>query len=106
MKEERMDELRAFVLILLQAPPAILRGRFDVDLHYSVYGFPARLVGVLLLQLVGFAIADGIHWGFFQGQWDWPDWYVALRIVSFLGGITSAAVICAVFRERRREQLS
>lgn len=97
-----MGRLLALVLILLQAPPAIIRGRFDVDHRYSVYGLPARLVGVLLLQLVVLVVADVVS-EMVLGKKNWPGWYLLLRIASFLGGITGAALICALFREKRRD---
>jgi hypothetical protein len=99
-----MEGLVAFVRILLQAPPAILRGRFDVDEDYSVYGLPARLIGVLLLQIVVWAVVDLVYWGFDPEKWDFPAWYLPLRIGTFLGGIMAAALLCVLCRQRRREE--
>ena len=97
-----MEGLHALVLILLQAPPAIIRGRFDVDRYHKLYGLPARLVGVLLLQLAVLAIADVVYWEFIRGHWDWPTWYLLLRLGLFFGGIIAAALICIAYSQRRR----
>ena len=98
-----IDELRALALILLQAPPAVLRGRFDVDENHSVYGFPARIIGLLLLQIVVWATADAVYWGGVVGAWDMPPEYLLLRVASFIGSILLAAILCVVYREPRRQ---
>jgi hypothetical protein len=84
-------------------PPAILTGRFEVDERFAVYGLPARVVGVLLLSLAVFAVGDAVFWGLIRGDWDCPEWYALARVAHVFGGIAAAAVLCVVFRERRRE---
>ena len=67
-----MEGLQALLLILLLAPPALIRGRFDIDRHYALYGLPARVVSFQLLQVLVLAIADVVYWQFIRGQWDGP----------------------------------
>jgi hypothetical protein len=98
-----LEGLEALVLIFRQAPVAIIHGRFQVDDWSSVYGLPARLVGVLLLQIAVMAVGDVVYWEFIRGRWDWPDWYLLTRLGLFFGGIIGAPLICVLFREGHRE---
>jgi hypothetical protein len=87
----------------MQAPPAIRNGRFNVNDRYAVYGWRARLVGILLLQIPVTGLADMVYWDFIRGRHDWPDWYLPVRVVMFLGSIIVAASICALCRRRRQD---
>src|SRR5258707_1073858 len=93
--------LEALVRIVRHAPVAILRGRFDIDQQSCVYGLPARLIGVLLLQIAVLAVADFVYWEFIRGGWKWRVWYLLTRVGLFWGGIIGSALLCVLFGERR-----
>jgi hypothetical protein len=98
-----VEGLRLLVLILRDAPAAFVRGRLVVDRYNAVYGLPARLMGVLLIQLVVLAVGDAIYWEFVVGHWDWPDWYLLFRLGTVAAGILGPLLLYLVFRERRSE---
>src|SRR5262245_13082077 len=96
--------MEALVRIIIQAPPAIVRGRFDVDGTHSVYGIPARIIGILLLALVVmipidlFWVADIAKRGGWNNAWVWA------RVAQFLGSVILTALVCLIFREKRRDK--
>lgn len=91
-------------MIMRDAPRAIVDGQFEVNKHWTVYGLPARLIGLVLLLipsliLVEIAFLFGVRHG-----WEKPDWYILVWLVLFIGAIIVAAFLCVVFREKRREE--
>ena len=91
------------IQIIREALPAIWRGRFEVNAGWSVYGLPARLIGILLNGIPAILLV-AIIWRLCSGTWDRPDWFAFFAYGYFLGGITAAAFLCVVFREKRREK--
>lgn len=91
----------ALIQIFLQAPRAICFGYFHVDERSTVYGWPARIVGGLLLYIGLFWVVDVLV--LVAGNRDTlPPSYLLFRMFTFLGSIVVAAVLCAVFGVKRR----
>ena len=97
-----MEGVHALILILIQAPPALIKGEFKVDKKHSIYGFAAHIVGFLLIMLVVMAVADvcGL-WGF-MARTPWRVEYLLLRMGHFVGSILLVALIWILFREKHR----
>jgi hypothetical protein len=96
--------MRAVILVLLQTPIAILKGRFDVDKRGAIYGWPARVVGVLLLLAVVIMPLLTLFWleeVAKAGGWE-TELDVTL-VILFLGSVIVSALLCIVFREKRRD---
>jgi hypothetical protein len=96
-----MDELEAIIKIFLKAPRAILSGRLELGEEGSVYGLPARLIGILLLPIPVLAVGCAIYQFCFRDS-VLPDWFAFVTIVVFFGGVTLAAFLFVVFRQKRR----
>jgi hypothetical protein len=90
------------VSIFRQTYTALRYGSFQVDTDHSVYGAPARVVGVLILYVGLFAVIDGIMLGIvYKGQPRDPL-YIYVRIWTTIGSILVAYLICRLFREPHR----
>ena len=91
--------LHVLILIIAQAPPAIVRGRFDVDRTSAIYGFPARVVGVLLCSLLALVVIDLIVAAIKR----FNDAWIFASLAHFVGTVVVCALLCIVFREKRRD---
>jgi hypothetical protein len=88
--------------ILCQAPRALVQGRFDVDPKHTVYGFPARLIAIFLLGTIVVAIFGTTLCAAHPGRLS-PEEFTGL-LAAVLGQIILAAVLSAIFMEKRRPE--
>lgn len=91
--------MQVILLILVQAPRAVLSGLFEPDEDTIVRGWPARVVGVLLLSLVG-AIVTDVLFGTVEGLAPYAKVYFVARLFGFFAIVIACAVICIVYREK------
>ncbi len=83
--------MRLLFEILLQAPPALFKGRF-LDGKYVVYGLPARIIG---LSLISWAILP--FFGFFLLS---RDAFAAFGMMQFVGMFFVTIFTYLIFREK------
>jgi hypothetical protein len=93
----------AIIQIFVQAPRAVIAGRFHVDETHSIYGWKARVVGGLLLYI-------GLVWGIgapilYASGIKLPPEAIIFGVITVIGSVIVAAVICAVCQKRRRPDI-
>jgi hypothetical protein len=96
-----MKLLHLIYLIVREAPPAIVYGRFRLDDRYTVYGVPARILGLTLLS-IPLMIAIGVVMVVVRDGERWPEWYLIIHVVHFFGAVILSATLSVLFRKRNR----
>jgi hypothetical protein len=96
--------MEVLLQIVIHAPLAIADGKFDVSDRKAVYGLPARLIGILLLQIPGLPLL-ALMYVWTRGGDDRADWLGWLFGASFFVGAIGAAVLCSACAEPKRTEL-
>lgn len=91
-----------FAYAVTHAPAALLYGRYEFE-GYGVCGWPARLIGVLLMQAVAqfgvYVVGSSRPFG----PVEWPAWFMNFSFLTVFGGFVAAGLLWAKFGARIQE---
>jgi hypothetical protein len=93
--------LKILLMIFARAPAGLFKGEFKLDERTVVRGWPARVLGFLLLFLASMLLVNGLVLRAF-GQDVFSDIYLLACFLTFLGSIVTAAVLTAIYSKKKK----
>jgi hypothetical protein len=94
--------LQILWMIFAQAPAGLFAGAFEPDERTVVRGWPARVIGLLLLYIGIGAVVDLVLLGIY-GEELFMMRYMLVRFTTFIASIVIAAALTALFSEKQTD---
>ena len=92
--------LLLLIHVLLEAPRAVLWGKFREDKGYEVHGWPARVVGLLLIGVVLHLVIGGAWLFKYSEGKSLQNLYATSSFAFYLGSLVLVAVLCRIYRSK------